>query len=198
MTSNEHLTDEQAIDFVSGRVSAADVEPVAAHLKGCSRCGDAVALWRRVTEAAGQRHTAEPPAAAVRRAFAVFDPALLPAPAWKRAAAFVFDSRGRTALAGVRDAGASFQLLAEAEGLEVDLLCEPEGAKWRITGQVVGPGQASGGSVHLLGADYRQTELNDAGEFVLREVSEGEVSLELELVEFTLTLEPFRLGGHAD
>jgi hypothetical protein len=199
MTPENHLTDEQALDFVGGRLNSDDQEAAIAHLAGCGSCETAVAYWRRVEEAAASKHTTEPPAGVMRRAIAVFDPAALPVSTWKRLlASWVFDSRLQTALAGVRDAGTAFQLLAQVEDVEIDLLCEPDGDNWRITGQLVVEEPTLRSTARISGSKAAEVALNDEGEFRFQGIPGGEVWLEVETAFMTVALQPFRLGGRAD
>src|SRR5205807_4982710 len=110
---------------------------------------------------------------------------------WTRIVASVaFDSRVQPALAEARDAAAvqegdgetSFQLLFEAQGTDIDLLCELAADGWRIIGQALAangsePGwKVCAGPTASHGATGKvEAEADSLGEFHLGGLAPGRV-----------------------
>jgi hypothetical protein len=155
METHDHFPTEILLDYLENRGDEETRARVAAHLDtGCARCAGEIAAWTRLLATLSACAAAVPPEEVVQRALDIFEravdqpaPSALPAsaprplsPAGWRArimARLTFDSRVQPALSGARDASTSFQLLFEAEGTEINLLCERHDGSWRITGQAL-------------------------------------------------------------
>ncbi len=195
MARSEHVTAEEMLELAERRAGAELVHRAAAHLEtGCAVCAGQLRFWTRTLDGLKPDALAEPPEAVVRRAVALF-PVTPRAESWIVVAArLLFDSRTAPALAGARDAaGTAFQLLFEAGESEIDLLCEPSGLSWRITGHVVGQG-GEAGTVRLEGPVERETALDAAGEFRLDELPAGTYRLALRSGGRELAVPEIRLG----
>lgn len=142
MLTSDHIEPEEALDFIDGRAGPETVGRVRAHLDtGCPRCQAFVRFWEKAVGALQETCAPEVPAWVRERLMAVGD-RLRPRPsAFEQVVARLkLDSRLQPSLAGARGATereGSFRLLLEAEGTDVDLLCEPEGDDWQITGQAM-------------------------------------------------------------
>lgn len=152
------------------------------------------------------------PAAWVARAVAIGDPgpraaaaatlrALLRAGAATVRAALAFDSaRASPAAAGLRgDDGTQRQLVFTAAGHDIDLRIQPDGERFRLWGQVLGPAAAT--EVLLLppegDAGARDGVLDEFGGFELDGLDAGVYRLALRLGDSVVELAPLELGAAA-
>jgi hypothetical protein len=127
---------------------------------------------------ARSRLLVDAPDALIQRTIGIFE-ARRPTPR-RLAAVLRFDSLGLAPqAAGVRSGGdGTRQLLFSAEGRDVDLRIAPDGDRWRISGQVLGP-DAQGRA--RLESDSLQLEVdwNELSEFGFESVPPGTVVLTL-------------------
>ena len=106
-------------------------------------------------------------------------------------ATLTFDSRIQPALAGARDTGAgSFQLLFEAEGADIDLLCERGQRGWHITGQALSadPPELGWKVLATSPAGRIETDTDPMGEFRLHDLAPGVYELALRDVNHEIVL----------
>ncbi|MCW5636226.1 MAG: hypothetical protein KIT17_23020 [Rubrivivax sp.] len=128
-------------------------------------------------------------------------PAAAPAAAPRRLTAVLrLDSAAASPLAfGLRSAeGGTRQLLYFSEGRDIDVrvmpLDTPEGRRWRITGQVLGPDAS--GLAELRGADgTRSTAWSELAEFGFDDVGAGRITIVLRSTEWELELPPIDLAA---
>jgi hypothetical protein len=179
---NGHLTTEELLSYLEGR--AGDGARVRSHLEGgCGRCVGELEAWRGVLGLLRTSNSFAPPPGVVQNAFAIFD-GFQPRPsAWQRlVASLTFDSRTQAGLAGARDVRSdSFQLLFEAEGLDIDLLCERTVEGWRISGQAVAADAEGAPGIAELSSREATTEseIDARGEFRLVDLAPGTYDLVL-------------------
>jgi hypothetical protein len=199
MRDQEHIPAEVLLEYAESRVDQEVAARVRAHLgTGCPYCARHVTFWTRALAALRRDATPAPPAHVVERAIALFDrgpesaaqPALRPSPWASIVARLTFDSRIQQAPVGVRDVGApSFQLLFEAEGIEIDLLCECDAGVWRITGQAISPDAPKARwRVAATGAGEAATETDADGEFHLSGLATGAYELTLRGIDREILL----------
>lgn len=109
-----------------------------------------------------------------------------------------FDSWAQAPLAaGLRSTGsATRQLVFSAEGHDIDLRIVPSGARFVVSGQVLGPDEH--GAVALApdqaGATVHEAPLDAMGEFHLADVTPGRYQLSLLLAGHDVVLPPFDVG----
>jgi len=215
MERDEHFPTETLLDYIENRADADTVGRVTAHLeRGCARCAREIATWRRLQRALSAYAASAPPRTVRQRALDIFDrpvaepgspphAVFAPRPIPREPgltvilARMTFDSRAQPAQVGMRDAAPSFQLLFEAEGTEIDLLCELQAAGWSVTGQALsGDVPHAGRRVSAAGASWRgQTATNAHGEFRLSNLPPGEYELVLREDERDIVLAGIRLGA---
>ena len=118
-----------------------------------------------------------------------------------------FDSWASAPLAaGLRSTGVSTtrQLVFSAEGRDIDLRIAPTGARFSVSGQVLGPDES--GSVALApeslagdaaedAASAHLATLDALGEFHLADIEPGRYRLALRLPTHDIVLPPFDVGG---
>jgi hypothetical protein len=194
-----HIATEDLLEYAEGRLETAAAARVRGHLEaGCERCARELALWQRSLVALQADRQPGPPEWVVRRAVTL-GLQLEPTPTlWQRVVAnLAFDSRLQPALAGARDLNvASFQLLYEAEGTDVDLFCEPAPTGWQLTGQAL-PAEGAGGSWTVLtrGPEgEREVAADSLGIFRLEVLSPGTYELTLRGGEREIVLENVELA----
>jgi hypothetical protein len=113
-----------------------------------------------------------------------------------------FDSWATAPLAtGLRSTGSTQaptrQLVFSAEGRDIDLRIAPSGARFTVSGQVLGPDDhgAVALSPEQASASVHEAPLDEFGEFRLTDVVAGRYRLSLLLSERELELPPFDVGG---
>jgi hypothetical protein len=110
-----------------------------------------------------------------------------------------FDSWATAPLvAGLRSTGTAptRQLVFSAEGRDIDLRIAPSGARFTVSGQVLGPDDhgAVALSPEQASASVHEAPLDAFGEFRLTDVVAGRYRLSLLLSEHELELPPFDVG----
>lgn len=173
----KHFTTEEWIDFVN-RVAARDKQDaMQRHLTGgCKRCGETVALWQKVNQAAATEASYHPPADTVRIAKAAFATTGLANKRKEKSRAIevLFDSFLQPVLEGARSAGTGTrQMLYRADPYQIDVQIEakPEGNRFVVTGQLldVSRPDIAGRGVQITLSNHRgnvvYTLTNEFGEF---------------------------------
>jgi hypothetical protein len=194
MLTGEHIADDVLLDFAEDRADTATAARVRQHLDtGCTHCATELTFWSRALSALEADRAPAPPAVVLQAAFALFD-RLAPKKTtlWQRVVAtLAFDSRVQPALAGARDTGgASFQLLFEAEGADIDLLCERGQRGWHITGQALStnPPELGWKVLATSEAGRIETDTDPLGEFRLHDLAPGVYELALRDVNHEIVL----------
>jgi hypothetical protein len=208
MERDEHFPAEILLDYIENRAAADTVAQVAAHLEGgCARCAQEIAAWQRLLGALHAYPASAPPEPVRQRALNIFEQSAAahgsPAPSVFAPrpvsrvpglavilARLAFNSRVQPAQFGTRDAAPSFQLLFEADGTEIDLLCELQDTRWRVTGQALcGDTPHKGRLVSAASAQGRaETETDADGEFRLSNLPPGEYEIVLHEVDRDIVL----------
>jgi len=154
------ITDEELVAYAADHLEPARAAAVAAHLAAAAEAAAAVARYRLAREVVRADALAEPPAAAVARAKAIFPrkPALSELLGGLRrvVAELTFDSRSgmAAALAGFRGGLSAYQVAFAGAGAEVDVQLEPpvDGgveARWQVLGQVTTDDEPPSATVYL-------------------------------------------------
>lgn len=172
----KHFVNEEWIDFVNQTLTSAKRTEMQRHLdSGCSRCGEAAAIWQRMKEAVRVERNNQPPEGAVRAIKAAFEAS--GRSRTKKPAGVLetlFDSFRQPALAGARASGMrTRQVLYRAEPYEIDVQIEatPSGQRLVVTGQVLNVSRAEtvGREIPVLLSNGRgqvvRTVTNEHGEF---------------------------------
>lgn len=194
---------ERLIDYLDGRLAAAETEAVTAHIAaGCRECKESRAWYEQVREVAAADDSIEPPPWALKRAFRIFESSRarprLAERIGRTAARLIFDSLDRPVLAGVRSTEtASRQLLYRADDYSVDLQITPAGpSSASIIGQVLKEGEEAFKSVAGLevrlcreGKTANSAVTDALGEFKIGGVERGSYDLIIELGDRQIAIE---------
>lgn len=208
--SNTKVTQQQLIAYAAGDLRGAAAERVEALLGRDADAARTVARYRLARRTILGDDGVDPPAEAVERARAIYDPTFY---AVERPslgdcvggliAHLLYDSRAAPALAGLRGQATSFQMtwrLAQDAGIELDLQAEltdtPAGEQWQVVGQVTSREPLGSLSVNLChtGSSTAVQSVNaDArGSFVLR-VAPGPYDLHLHMPDGHAVVPDIRL-----
>jgi hypothetical protein len=200
-----HPPFERLSDFADGQLDATNQLTVQRHVDRCQRCSTAVQWLQRAVLGMRADDTEPVPEDVIRRLLPIFDRRLRhsepqPVGLTRRLVGILrFDSGTSLMPAfGLRaDQQGPRQLLFEAEPYEIDVRAEPLGQEWTVSGQLLGPDEATAGAVELLGGDSAvQSPLNDMLEFRLPPVPSGAYTLDLRLTGGTvIQISPLKLGG---
>jgi hypothetical protein len=189
VSGRKHTTLEALIDWRRGRAEAENAAAVESHLRtGCVRCAGLLATADRLLAAAAEP-LAEPPAAALSRARALFDREPRPGLVERlRTLIAVLLPPPAPALAGLREASAStLPRLFEAGPWLVELRREPEaGRRETLRIRVAArdgnlPGDGGVARLERAGKTLGETPLDDLGEAICRGVPSGADRLSLVL-----------------
>jgi hypothetical protein len=206
MRTNHYNLDEWA-EFGLGIAGAEQRERQQKHLdEGCTKCANAVGIWRRVREMAVQEDSFLPPESAIRYArtlYRVFPPAETGS-TFIQLARLVFDSRIQPALAGVRSGTeAPERFLFQGDNLVLDVLMEPrqESEPVSLLGQIFDPLNPA----HLYNnlpvtllreaGEMARTTTNEAGEFQLTFNPAQNLLLVVQLGKQAVLVSPLAFGG---
>lgn len=197
LTETAHPSQQRLADLAEGRLGALERSRLERHVSECARCSADLRLLGS-------------PGQAANCASAVTDQSVL-----GRARRFLrqtsagrstlqftgvlrFDSATMAPAFGMRGASESNdrQLLFEAGPFEVELHTRGGRAGWNISGQVLGPTDATSGQVRLIGTRASvRSRLSELLEFRLPIVPAGSYRLELRLAaEALLQIGPVELG----
>jgi len=194
---------ERLIDYLDGRFAADEASRVTAHIEsGCQQCAASREWYEKVRLIAATDDMPEPPPWVLKHALRIFEnrrarPRLVErlgrAVAW-----LVFDSLARPAVAGVRSTETSNrQLLYRAGDYSIDLQVAPSSqSRADLIGQVLREGEAMFGSVADIrlelsrgGEVLLSTAANEMGEFVFKDLGQGEYDLLVETPEGSITVQ---------
>jgi hypothetical protein len=207
----EHGSEEDWVDFARRQAAPATRERLEQHLeKGCSRCAEALRLWRAVLDVADREDAYRPPESALRQVrgeFALRRPKRL-LQKWADRAALVFDSFRAPQPAGVRSAGRGpRQLLYKAGRYTIRLRLEAAADTDRVSivGQILDaqepPSALQDIAVLALKGSKTldRTLTNQLGEFVLEPDAAENLRLCVGVAEIgTFTVQPpSRRAGEA-
>jgi hypothetical protein len=195
MTEPAHPSAVRLVDLAEGRLGALERSNVERHVSECAGCSAAVrnlaSTRTRRADAGGVPNTGM--LGRARRLFRY--PGARSAARY--AGALRFDSTTMAPAFGMRGASetSSRQLVFEAGPFEVELHTRGGRAGWTISGQVLGPTEATAGEVRLIGRRaHARSRLSELLEFRLPMVPDGDYQLELQLAaEALLTIGPLEL-----
>jgi len=194
----QHISTEDLVDYMDGRVSDEGKLAIEHHLSKCSDCAELNAEIRLLVIRLQEDTTFEPPAELVQWGVSLFQPLLQPSTGGKLRkliATLVFDTFDRPVLAGVRRVGAPpRQLLFRAGDVDVDVRIESMEANDRITlvGQVLSTTAKFFDNTPVKleshGVVRYRTMTNLVGEFSFDEVPKDTYHLSVDLPEGQITL----------
>lgn len=187
----EHFSEVAWADFVRG-IGSPEREEMATHLaNGCDECALARDTWKQVHTVAFREMHYAPPPESVRMAKLEFAAQSFEKSKQPVLANLVFDTFGKTALAGIRSsAAAARQMVFEAEGLAVDLRFDSPASSKRIflTGQVLDkrvPRASIKDSAVILwtqkGLAIAETKANSFGEFHLELEAQNSLRISIQV-----------------
>ncbi|HKW16309.1 MAG TPA: hypothetical protein VJO35_02250 [Terriglobales bacterium] len=188
----EHFSEFAWADFVRG-ISTSEREEMATHLaNGCDDCGLARDTWKQVHTITLRDMNYAPPQESVRMAKLEFAAQSFEKSKQPVLANLVFDTFGKTVLAGVRSsaAAAARQMVYEADGLAVDLRFDSPASSKRIflTGQVLDkrvPRASIEDSAVILwtqkGLAVAETKANSFGEFHLELEAQNNLRISIQV-----------------
>jgi hypothetical protein len=184
---------EKIIDYLDGRLAAAEVSMIGDHLAaGCASCSSVGDWYRRVKAIAAKDDSVEPPGWVLKRAFKAFmahrDSYATGLPS-QMSAVLVFDSLYRPEVAGIRSSAlADRQLLYSAGGYSIDLqMAQADISSVNLMGQILKEGEQGFDSVvgvmlQLVrnGAAAASATTDEVGEFRINGIIPGEYDLYFE------------------
>ncbi len=193
-----HVSFEQLVDLVEGRLSPEERMLAQSHVSGCRACSEQVGWLERTLALMREDEGDDAPSYVVGRARGMFRPRAAverPGIARRLVAALRFDSAQQPSLAfGVRGAQApARQLLYRAEDHDLDVRVAPARDLWTVSGQILGP--SAEGQVELEGpTDAVQARLNELGEFALPPVPAAVYTLRLRVGEVEVEIPRVEIG----
>ena len=139
----KHFSTEEWIDFVNHVATSGRREAMQKHLAtSCTRCGETVSLWQKVSTSTAAEASYQPPSDVVRLAKAAFAASGL-AQSKQHSPALIevlFDSFLRPAVTGARSVTiGTRQMLYRADPYQIDIQIEPRpgGNRLVVTGQIL-------------------------------------------------------------
>ena len=185
---------ERLIDYLDGRLSDDDGQPVAEHLaQGCGRCEADRRWYDLLTSLRREPELVEPPEWAFRRAVRLFEKRPQTERVGKRAlraaARLIFDSVSQPALAGARSGSAlSRHLLYAVDDYSIDVRIAATGdAGVDLIGQVLSTSESGFDMVAGIAIDLaREGETvssavtDEVGVFIIRRLGSGEYDLQID------------------
>jgi anti-sigma factor RsiW len=197
LTETAHPSRERLADLADGRLGALQRSRVERHISECVRCS---AELRSITVPGEGTTPLQAPAGpgVLERARRLLRRSPGSRPATRYVGALRFDSATMPPAFGLRGTGDTDerQLLFEAGPFEVELHTRGGRSGWSISGQVLGPTDATSGEVRLTGERANtRSQLSPLLEFRLPTVPDGSYQLELRLAsEALLQIGPVELG----
>jgi hypothetical protein len=199
-----HPPIQRLADMAAGLLGASARSKLEQHVARCARCSVALdGLTATITDTRFD-DTPAAPDSLVARARRLFQPGadgqLSPTgPVERLVGTLRFDSATMPPAFGLRGAAdrATRRLLFEAGAFELDLQTTRAKAGWTISGQLLGPTDATSGEVRLLGGKVNaRCDLNELLEFTLPVVPTGKYRLELQAGGATqVSIESLELGS---
>lgn len=194
-----HITIENLIDYIDGRVSGVEKSTLESHVTACGDCTELKQEFQTLMNRLKEDASFEPPAELVDWGIELFQPMIVPAGKVsglrKYIASLVFDTYDQPLLAGIRRVGAPpRQLLFRAGDVDVDVKIESMEANDRITlvGQVLSNTDKFFDNTPVKleshGIVRYRTRTNVVGEFSFDEVPKDTYHLSVDLPEGQITL----------
>lgn len=178
-----HAPFEVLVDRAEGELSRSMEKNVSEHLAVCDSCSSQMRKLQTFIDLSRHRIIERPPQEATALCLSLFTPQKFPAKEHVikcLLGLLVFDDWQAAYATSERYAGSdSRQLLYQAEDLDVDLRITPIEGRWSIAGQVLGE-RCKGGRVRIQSETVtEETSLNEAFEFVLPSVPDGNYTLRI-------------------
>jgi hypothetical protein len=194
-----HITIENLIDYIDGRVLGVEKSTLESHVTACGDCAELKQEFQTLIHRLKEDASFEPPADLVEWGINLFQPVMQPkgkvSGLRKYIASLVFDTYDQPLLAGVRRVGAPpRQLLFRAGDVDVDVKIESMEANDRITlvGQVLSNTDKFFDNTPVKleshGIVRYRTRTNVVGEFSFDEVPKDTYHLSVDLPEGQITL----------
>ena len=189
-----HLNSETALDFLEGRLEKEQETFWNQHLQGCGECRQNVGQWRQLGNDLQRFHLESAPDHDLKNAIHIFpqQPETARPKLRQVLAATMFDNFREPAFAGARGvAGAARQLVLRAEEFDIHIKIWGEQDHLQMLGQLlsrIGDDFVQATRFHLLqnGETLETTGGDELGEFHFTEVPEGDLSLQIDLPDFTV------------
>jgi hypothetical protein len=189
-----HLNTEAALDYVEGRLNRDQESIWQRHLEGCQECSKVVRHWQQLGIDLKRSHLTSASEQDLENAVNIFRPPEKRESMFRSVlAAITFDSLLQPAMAGVRGTASSAarQLVMRAEEFDIHIKIWGERDHKQMLGQLLPrKGQDFLGTArfHLLrnGEKLESTTTDDMGEFLFRDIPEGELSLQIDLPNLTV------------
>jgi hypothetical protein len=194
-----HPPFDRLVDLVRGDLSAEQQAEFVAHIATCSYCAAEVAWIEHIRELyrTDDSTSAPPTALAPVRSFFSSGVVLHGAGQLRRiTAVLTFDSKHAPLVIGMRSGMAvKRQLVFRAEELDLDLHVVPTGAKWIISGQVLGSDADGQAELHEeTGALLATAPLNNLRQFTLPPVAAGTYTLIVQLDDTVIEIPGLEIG----
>ncbi len=192
---------EKLIDYLDGKIIAAEIVFVKTHLEGCEQCAAVAEWYEKVTAIAAGDDMIEPPSWVARRAIRLFSKrrsqSSLKEKIGRLVASLIFDSQAQPQVAGIRSTETmNRQLLYEADDYSIDVqISLSEEPRAGLVGQILRKDDTQFESVSRIpldlireGETVRSTLTSETGEFSINEIDFGEYDLRIDLVEVSITV----------
>jgi hypothetical protein len=191
---SEHISFEQLLDLIEGRLSPDDEARARAHLAACPHCTTELASTHRLVNTMRADELEDAPPHVIARAVRLMRPAPSQPSLLRRVlATLAFDSAQVQPSFGLRSGTPTArQMLFNADTHDLDVRITPINDHWFVTGQVLGPG--ADGRVELRGPATVQTTLNELSEFSLPLVPTGTYTLSVTLGDMAIEIPDLELG----
>ncbi len=142
MGRQDHIASEELLNYVEGQANGEAAERVRVHIAtGCRSCANELAVWTRMLAHLEAGRGEAVPDAIRQRAFAIMEAAPpVPTLLERIVAVLTYDSRAFAVPSPARTyapAPPSLELLYEAEGIHIGLLCHQMQGGWRVAGQLL-------------------------------------------------------------
>ena len=188
-----HVSTEMALDLADGRLEPAQVEFWEKHFSTCTNCTQDLADWRTLERSLKRSHLENAPSMDLERAFSILPAASTAVLGLRQVlASIIFDSFQQPAFAGARGgATAARQLVFRAEEFDIHIKIWGEQNHRQLLGQMLsrsGDEFLGEAHFHLLrnGERLDSTSMDGMGEFQFTDISEGDLSLQIDLPNLTV------------
>ncbi len=193
-----HVTNDDLVAYVEGRLKGQALQSLRIHFEGCASCAKELRNWAELFETLHGSQLQDPPAYAIRNSLAIYQ---IPKPAStvkQVLARLVFDSFREPLAVGVRGPADAQQLLLQGEGMDLHLRVSQ--APPAIVGQLLKRSErryVSGARLSIIKQGVPvETTISDAlGEFRFRQVPVGELRLEADLPSNVKLVGEFTVQG---
>lgn len=188
-----HLSSEMALDLIENRADEAQITYWTSHIAGCVGCNLQLNYWREMHVLLKRKHLENAPAALIQKAEAIFElnSQMSAAPKRRIMGLLLFDSFLQPAVAGVRGAAGTRQLVLRAEEFDIHVKILGVASEQRMTGQILARNTGAfvrGARLHLLrnGEEFEATDVDQFGGFEFSKVPEGILSIQIDLPHLTI------------